>query len=75
MNERQWSSSVFPIDQEIGIQRQDRVPFMDFCHSDNACVRQRHGCVPVFVQQAPQFVGVLPDVESDLNRSVPKEIK
>jgi hypothetical protein len=61
VDERQRRSAMFSIDQEIGIQRQDGMPIMDFGHANDACIGQRHRRVPVFLKQFAQIIDVLID--------------
>ena len=69
-DERQRRSAMFSIDQEIGVQRQDGMPIMDFRHTNDACIGERHRRVPVFLQQLAQRADMLIDPECDAQRSM-----
>jgi hypothetical protein len=71
VDERQQRSAMFSIDQEIGIQRQDGVPIMDFRHANDACIRQRHRRVRIFPQQFAQCIDMLVDAECHVERPIP----
>ena len=75
VDERQRGSAVFSIDQEIGIQRQDGMPIMDFRHTNDACIGQRHRRVPVFLKQFAQCTDMLIDPECDAHRPILDELK
>ena len=59
VDERQRRPAMLSIDQEIGVERQDGMPIMDFRHPDDAGVGQRHRRVPVFLDQFAQRADML----------------
>ena len=62
------------IEREIGIQCQDGVPFIDFSHSHNAHVGQRHRGVPIFAKQLAQRGGMLVDPDRNAERTILREL-
>lgn len=66
---------VLSIDEKIGIQRQNGVARMNFRHSDNAGVGQRHGRVPIFSHQLAQFADILVNAERHAKRPILNELK
>jgi hypothetical protein len=75
MNEGERRPAMFSIDREIGIQRQDRVPFMDFCHGYNTRVGERHRRVAIFFQQLAQKTHMLGDPGADAECAILQELE
>jgi hypothetical protein len=76
MNESKWDSAMFAVVREIRVECQHGMPFIDFGHSNDACISERHRLVTIFLVQFAQDRDVLLDTESDLHRVVfekPKE--
>ncbi len=66
---------MLSIDEEIGIERQDEMPTVDFRHANDAGVRQRHRRVPVFLHQSAQCAEMLLDLECNPKRAILDELQ
>ncbi len=70
INEREWVAAMFPIDREIGIERQHNVLLVDLGHPHNARIGERHRSVAVFLMQLEQGGDMLLDAKGDAARTI-----
>src|SRR5258708_33930343 len=75
IDERKRHPAMFSIHCEIGIQRQDGMPFMALGHQHDASVSKRHRRVAIFLKQLAERTEMLLDPERNLERSIVEEFE
>src|SRR5438105_5037151 len=70
MDQRQRRAAMFAIYRKIGIEREDGLSVVDFRHSHDAGVGNRHWPITIFLMQLAQCRDVLLDAEAESERAL-----